>query len=100
MMSSINHNWKGAPTLKNKLSDLNNHLFEELERLNDEDLDEKQLGFEINRSKAMTNIAKSIIDNANIALEAKKHFDNMGIASAVPEILQSQKQIGSGNNEA
>ena len=84
--------------MKNKLSDLNNHLFEELERLNDDDLDDKKLEFEVNRAKAMTNIAKSIIDNANIALEAKKHFDNMGIASAVPEILQSPKQLGSGKD--
>ena len=84
--------------MKNKLSDLNNHLFEELERLNDEELDEKKLEFEVIRSKAITRIATSIIENANIALEAKKHFDKMGIASDMPEILKTSKQLGSGNS--
>lgn len=76
--------------MKNKLLDLNNHLFEELERLNNDELDEKNLEFEIKRSKSMTNVAKAIIDNANTMLEAKKHFDAKGIKSEVPDILQLQ----------
>ena len=78
--------------MKNKLLDLNNHLFEELERLNNDDLDEKNLDFEIKRSKSMTNVAKAIIENANTMLETKKHFDAKGIKTEVPDILQLQKR--------
>ena len=60
--------------MKNTLTDLNNYLFESIERLND-DLDEAQLDKEIKRSEAVQKIAKTIIDNSALALQAKKHFD-------------------------
>lgn len=41
----------------NKLSDLNNHLFEELERLNDESLTGEALQEERERAKTMATIA-------------------------------------------
>jgi len=59
--------------MKNKLIDLNNHLFEQLERLNDEDLTGEQLQSEIQRSKAVSGIASQIVSNASLSLEAKKH---------------------------
>lgn len=78
--------------MKNTLSDLNNHLFMTLERLNDEDLCQENLEEEINRSKAIVNVAKAITENASIILDAKKHFDNYGITvedkNKVPEVLR------------
>ena len=59
--------------MKNTLGDLNNHLFMQLERLNDEDLKGDNLTEEIERSKAVANIAKEIILNAKIVLDAKKY---------------------------
>ena len=59
--------------MKNTLGDLNLHLFEQLERLNDEDIKGDKLTEEIERSKAVANIAKEIILNAKIVLEAKKY---------------------------
>ena len=59
--------------MKNTLGDLNNHLFMQLERLNDEDLKGDILTEEIERSKAVTNGAKEIISNANIVLQARKY---------------------------
>lgn len=58
--------------MKNKMTDLNDHLFAQLERLGDEDLDAEQLQKEIGRAKAMTDVAGKIIDNAKLALDATK----------------------------
>ncbi|WP_277290488.1 hypothetical protein [Streptococcus orisratti] len=56
---------------KNKLSDLNNHLFAQLERLDDEELTSEQLTQEIERSKAITSVASKIIDNGRLVLDAQ-----------------------------
>ena len=53
--------------MKNTLSDLNNHLFEQLERLNDESLTEQELDQELRRSEGMTKIAEQIIRNGELA---------------------------------
>lgn len=54
---------------KNKLTDLNDHLFAQLERLGDEDLTQDELDQEMQRAKAINGVAKNIIDNAKVALE-------------------------------
>lgn len=79
--------------IKNKLSDLNNHLFEELERLNNEELTGEALQEERERAKSMASIAQTIINNGELALKAVKHYDEYGNKDKVPEILQ----IGEGN---
>lgn len=71
---------------RNTLGDLNNHLFMQLERLNDEDLKGDKLTEEIERSKAVTNVAKEIIANANIVLQAKKYTTEY--LSEVPKMLE------------
>ena len=68
--------------MKNTLADLNNYLFESIERLND-DLDSEQLDKEIKRSEAVQKIAKTIIDNGSLALQAQKHFDEYGVETKV-----------------
>lgn len=66
--------------MKNRLSDLNNYLFEELERLNDDEelQDENKLKRELERSKAITGVSQQIISNANVVLKAKIHCDQFG----------------------
>lgn len=56
--------------MKNTLNDLNNHLFEEMERLSDEDLKGDELNQEIERSKAVASVGDKIIQNANLILKA------------------------------
>lgn len=72
--------------MKNKLIDLNNHLFAQLERLSDEDLTPEQLQSEIQRSQAVTSVAKEIISNGRLVLDAQKQFD-LGNLKNANEIL-------------
>lgn len=58
--------------MRNTLGDLNNHLFMQLEKLSDEDLKGEELKEEVTRTKAISLIAKQIIDNGTLVLEAKK----------------------------
>lgn len=76
--------------MKNKLTDLNNYLFEQLERLNDDDTLSNDTNFqrEIERSKAVQGVASQIINNAKLALDAKKYIDEFGNESVVPKMLQ------------
>jgi len=57
---------------KNRLINLNDHLFEQLERLNDDELKGEELAQEVKRAASMTNVAKQIIDSGRLALDAKK----------------------------
>lgn len=80
--------------MKNKIQDLNDHLFAQLERLNDEDLTQEDLDKEITRSKAVSGIASQIINNARLALDATKLQVEFGTAArtgvALPEMLESK----------
>jgi len=64
--------------MKNTLTDLNDYLFEAIERLNDDSLDNEGLEKEIKRSEAVQKVAKTIIENGALALQAKKHLDEYG----------------------
>lgn len=75
--------------MKNKLGDLNNHLFAQLERLSDEELKGEQLQEEISRSKAVTAVASQIISNGSLVLDAKKLVGNTLDADVkLPEMLE------------
>lgn len=67
-------------SMKNTLNDLNNYLFEAIERLQDDELTgtEEKLEMEIKRSEAVAKVAGTIIENADIQLKAIKHADEYG----------------------
>lgn len=78
--------------MKNKLSDLNNHLFEQLERLNDEDLKGDALNEEIGRANAVTNVASQIIQNGSLVLKAAQFADNsMNADYKIPKMLKGDE---------
>lgn len=74
--------------MKNTLSDLNNHLFAELERLGDEELTEEELEKEIKRAQSIVNVSGKIIDNAGLVLQAVKFQDDrLDIDKKLPKML-------------
>lgn len=74
---------------RNTLKDLNNHLFEQMERLNDDSLKGSALEEEMERARAMTAVAKQIIDNGTLALNAQKFNDSrVDISKKTPEMLE------------
>lgn len=79
--------------MKNSLSDLNNHLFAQIERLGDEDLQGEKLQEEINRAKAVTGISAQIISNARLVLDAQE-FSRGLKPSDTPDVLKVGKDHG------
>lgn len=75
--------------MKNTLGDLNNHLFAQLERLDDEELKGDALREEIGRAKAITSVATQIVANASLVLEAIKLTDEkIDADSKLPKMLE------------
>ena len=64
--------------MKNTLSDLNNHLFAMLEKLDDDELTGEELETEIKRSEAMAEISEQIIKNGELQFKVMKHMDVYG----------------------
>lgn len=66
------------PKKRNQLLDLNDMLFEQLNSLMDDSLTEQELDRELSVSKQVVAVSQTIINNADLLLRAKKHFDSTG----------------------
>lgn len=60
----------------NKLEDLNDMLFNQLVRLDKDDISDDELKKEVDRSKVMNSVAHTIVDNARVVLSAAKFMDD------------------------
>tara|TARA_R110002167_G_scaffold98718_13_gene259456 strand:+ start:7165 stop:7419 length:255 start_codon:yes stop_codon:yes gene_type:complete len=78
--------------VKDNLSDLNTHLFAQMERLQDEDLKPEDLKLEISRAKATAGIASQIVGNASLVLEAEK-LKREGLISKKPAMIEGKKPL-------
>ncbi len=82
--------------MKNTLSDLNNYLFETLERLMDDDLSEEEMQKEITRSQAVTSVAETMIHNGELALKTMQHLNEYGYGASgrapVPAMLEAKNE--------
>jgi hypothetical protein len=63
---------------KNKMTDLNDHLFAQLERLADEGLTPEQIDAEAKRGQTIVAVADQIIRNAGLQLQAAKLISDHG----------------------
>lgn len=80
--------------MKNSLGDLNNILFEAIERLNDDECMTPQLAeAERRRAKSIAELGKVIVMNASVQLEAIKTADDLGIGrKELPDVLQNKNE--------
>jgi hypothetical protein len=98
--------------MKNKLADLNNHLFAQLERLSDEGLSAKKMEAEIRRADAIIGLSREIIDNAALQVKAvglivqhgdslKRHLPmitgEVASVSGAPALVKAAGMGGTGN---
>jgi hypothetical protein len=65
---------------KNKIGDLTNHLFAQIERLGDEELKGEELKNEIARGKAIAALATPIVNAAKITVDAAKLAGRGGVS--------------------
>lgn len=66
--------------MKNKMTDLNNVLFEQLERLQDDEAmkDDQNFKREIERSRAIVGVSSQIIKNATLTVQAARFVAEYG----------------------
>lgn len=76
--------------MKQSLSDLNSYLFDQLESLSNGDLNAEELESEIKRGKSITEVAKVVVENAKVVLDATKHADEYygtNSKNSMPQLL-------------
>lgn len=64
---------------KNKMADLNDHLFAQIERLADEELTAEQIEQEVKRGGAIVAVADQILRGAALQIQAAKILSDHGI---------------------
>ena len=87
--------------MKNRLSDLHNHLFMQLERLNDESLKGEDLRAELDRAKAISAVASQIVSNGHLVLKAQQAMEMSGSQNDYPVMfLGGQEGKANGTKKA
>lgn len=62
----------------NSLNDLNEVLFKQLEALDNPELTSEELEKQVAKADAVVKVSNVILNNAKLALDAQKHFDEYG----------------------
>lgn len=73
--------------MKTTVKDLNEYLFETMDRLSNDTLDEEQLDMEIKRAEAMTKVAGAVIENAHLQFKAYELAKEYGANVQMPALL-------------
>lgn len=79
--------------MKNKIADLNDHLFAQIERLADEALTPEQIEHEVKRGTAIVAVADQILRSASLQIQAAKIMSDHGLdpTSRLPQIESKSK---------
>lgn len=77
---------------KNKLSDLQNLLFAQLERLDDEELSDEDVQKEVRRASAVKGVAEEIIKVNQLVLEASKTALEYGLKQEESDSLMIEQR--------
>jgi hypothetical protein len=75
--------------MKNTLIDLQNHLFEMIETLNDQELTGDDLDREIKRSLALNELAKTAVTNGALMIKAADTLYGLPVSDSLPLIPPS-----------
>ena len=78
--------------MKNKIDDLRNHLFAQLERLGDESLAGERLNEEIQRARAVKDISGSIIETAKAETDRLKVIGETGYQAGTALLAQVEQK--------
>lgn len=78
---------------KNKLSDLRDHLFSALERIDDDQLTSDQLESEIKKANAVANLSSMIIQSAKIEVDFIKVTGRLDSKTELFKSVDTPKQL-------
>lgn len=67
----------------NNLQDLNMVLFNQLDALDNPDMTDDEIQRQVTKTDAIVKVAGRIIENAKLALDAQKQFDEFGTGRTV-----------------
>lgn len=77
--------------MQNNLSDLSNHLFEQLELLSSDELSNEDLEKEIKKTNAMTSISSQILKVASLQISAIKTAESCGLLNnELPSLISTK----------
>lgn len=79
--------------MSNRIIDLNDILFDQLRRLNDPSTKGETLDDEIERSKAITLVAREVLTTGRLALDAEKARGDLVGIMPMPDMLESRKAL-------
>ena len=78
--------------MKNTINDLNNILFEQIERINDDELKGEALKDQLNKAKAINSLATTLVQNGVLMLKSMEFRDAIGeVPETTPRFLSNEK---------
>jgi len=78
---------------RNKISDLRDHLFAALERIDNDELNTEELNKEIDKAKAVADVGSVIINSAKLEIEFMKATGMIDTNSELFKSINDPKQI-------